>query len=184
MRMRLGGRELRAWRRATAGSSCGAKIWGETSKNDADRTSQLKEIIAMIVTPPTDGSSDPEIEDLWEVQDILAKRITLSGEAEFLVAWRSTWIAAAMVKDGPVLRSWYGAPKYKTQGLMAITLPLARGTQLYVDCKRLAVKRAAERSGHPSSDGTGAAASEALPLRQATGPRQELGSVAKRHRRK
>ena len=136
----------------------------------------------MPVTPPSE-SSDPEIGDLWEVQDILAKRITLSGEVEFLVVWKSTWIEAAMVEDGPVLRSWYDAPKFKTQGEMAITLPVARGTQLYVDCKRLAIKRAAERSGQPNSDGTGTAASEALTPRQVTGPRKELGSVAKRHRR-
>lgn len=135
------------------------------------------------MTTPAESSSDPEIEDLWEVQDILAKRITLSGDVEFLVVWKSTWMAAAMVRDGPVLRSWYDAPKFKTQGEMAITLPLVRGTQLYVDCKRLLVKRAAERSGQPSSDGTATAASEALTPRQATGPRKQLGSVAKRHRR-
>ena len=144
------------------------------------RSSDHKERITMPVTP---DSSDPVIHDLWEVQDILAKRITLSGETEFLVVWKSTWSPAAMVKDGPVLRGWYDTPKFKTQGDMAVTLPLARGTQFYVDCKRLAQQKAAARSGQPSSDGAGTAASEAITPRQVTGPRKELGSVAKRARR-
>ena len=55
-------------------------------------------------SPFSDGHSSG-IGNLWEVQDILAQRVTLSGEIEYLVVWRSTWSAADLVKDGPVLRN-------------------------------------------------------------------------------
>jgi len=38
--------------------------------------------------------------DLWEVQDILAQRLTLSGKVEYLVVWRSTWVSDVAVKAG------------------------------------------------------------------------------------
>jgi hypothetical protein len=134
-------------------------------------------------SPIPDDSSTVE-GDLWEVQDILAQRLTLSGEIEYLVVWRSTWTAADLVKDGPVLRHWHEAAKFKTGGSMAITLPVVRGTQLFSDCRQICLKRAALGNATDSRSVLGAAcASPRVPDHNANlvvGPRKQLGSAAKR----
>ena len=141
--------------------------------------------------------------DLWEVQDILAQRLTLSGKVEYLVVWRSTWVSDVAVKAGPVLRDWYAARKFKTCGAMAVTLPIVRGTQLDSDCRRIRLQRAVQQSA-PESRVVDAASYSALDsapdvtsgisINQLApgsshsmtfafvGPRKQLGSSAKRVR--
>jgi hypothetical protein len=127
--------------------------------------------------------------DLWEVQDILAQRLTLSGEIEYLVVWRSTWTAADLVKDGPVLRHWHEAAKFKTGGSMAITLPVVRGTQLFSDCRQICLKWAALGGATDSRSVLGAVCAlpdvpaDVLNANPVVGPRKQLGSTAKRVRR-
>ena len=142
-------------------------------------------------SPFSDGHSSG-IDNLWEVQDILAQRVTLSGEIEYLVVWRSTWSAADLVKDGPVLRNWPATAKFKTSGTMAITLPVVRGTSLYSDCRRIAHQRAQAALGTAIDSRSVLGAARAPPLIPApvpaldhnpslvAGPRKQLGSAAKR----
>ncbi len=136
----------------------------------------------MSETSLSDSSSS-----VWEVQDILAQRITLTGEIEYLVVWRSTWSAADKVADGPVLRHWLAAKKFKTGGAMAVTLPVVRGTQLYSDC-RILRQQAAQRAAPESHRLLGFACVSTLdpaPVPQPSlvvGPRKQLGSSAKRVR--
>lgn len=143
--------------------------------------------VPMSESPIADGGSSDE-GDLWEVQDILAQRLTLSGEIEYLVVWRSSWTAAHLVKDGPILRHWLAVSKFKTSGAMAVSLPVVRGTQLYSDCRRIAIQRAAQRS--ISSTRVLGAACASTPV-SAPAPsaghdvasRLQLGSPAQRVRR-
>jgi hypothetical protein len=141
----------------------------------------------MTESPVSDASSSAA-GGMWEVQDILAQRQSLTGEIELLVVWRSTWIAADQVIDGPVLRHWRAASKFKTAGPMAITLPVDRGTLLFRDCRHIALQRAAQKEAVQSLVGgevvasTNVLAPDLVPLRVA-GPRMQLDSVAKRKRR-
>ena len=100
--------------------------------------------MSMPLSPSSDSISSGE-GVLSDVQDILAQRRTLSGKIEFLVVWRSSWIADHKLADGPVLRSWHAVSKFKTKGAMAITLPVVRGTQLYADCRRVIQQRDAQQ---------------------------------------
>jgi hypothetical protein len=135
----------------------------------------------------SESSLSDDCSSVWEVQDILAQRFTLSGEIEYLVVWRSTWSAADLVKDGPVLRHWLAAKKFKSGGAMAVTLPVVRGTQLYSDC-RILRQRAAQRAAPESPRLLGSACVSTLvpaPVPRpslAVGPRKQLGSSAKRVR--
>ena len=155
-------------------------------------------VVSMPKNPLSPGSVDG---DLWEVQDILAQRLTLSGKVEYLVVWRSTWVSDVAVKAGPVLRDWYAARKFKTCGAMAVTLPIVRGTQLDSDCRRIRLQRAVQQSA-PESRVVDAASYSALDsapdvtsgINQLApgsshsmtfafvGPRKQLGSSAKRVR--
>ena len=143
----------------------------------------LDSFVSMSESSLSDDSSS-----VWEVQDILAQRITLSGEIEYLVVWRSTWTAADLVRDGPVLRSWHAASKFKSGGAMAVTLPVVRGTSLYSDCRRIARQRAAQSTASDSRSLLGSACVSPLNPAPApnpslvVGPRKQLGSSAKRAR--
>jgi hypothetical protein len=142
----------------------------------------------MPASPSASGSLSDSDTALWAVQEILAKRRTLSGGSEYLVVWKSSWISASAVKNGPGLRDWQKVAKFKSPGfVMAITLPVMRGTQLYDDCAHI-------RAGHPNvttgsirvpgAGGAGSAASimQARPI--AAGQPQQLGGIAKKAARK
>jgi hypothetical protein len=122
------------------------------------------------------AASDPakRSEPVWDVQDILAERSSLTGENEVLVVWKSSWEPVSNVKRGPAMmrfrdtRTWQFTSR---TGGMRVMLPVERGTTLAVD---RAV--AQEMAKHPKSDDKQTAAASAI------GPRKTLGCKAKRRR--
>ncbi len=53
-------------------------------------------------------------EFLWEVQEILAERTSLTGENEYLVVWKTSWVPVSnMMHDGPEMRRFKDSPKCK-----------------------------------------------------------------------
>ena len=142
---------------------------------------------SMPSSPSSDSCSSFE-DDLWEVQEILAQRHTLSGETEYLVVWRCTWTPASLVKAGPELRRWQAASKFKTKEPMAVTLPVLPGTQLHKDCRRIALQRAAQHAVlHPrvlgASPAINVVPSPVLTPSHSSGSRLHQDSAAKRGRR-
>jgi hypothetical protein len=113
---------------------------------------------------------------LWDVQEILAMRTSITGENEFLVVWKTTWIpVSSMHFDGPVISRFRNSPKFrfyahKNHG-MQVVLPIEPGTTLQTDCGKVAAEleqrlaAAATATPHSAHDRT---------------PRKALNSVAKR----
>ena len=83
-------------------------------------------------------SSAPCEGHLWDVQEILAERTSVTGENELLVVWKTSWIPYSnMIADGPVMRRFKNAPKWNfssAAGAMRIILPIEPGTMLAQDC--------------------------------------------------
>jgi len=108
---------------------------------------------------------------LWEVQEIIAERTTGSGENEFLVVWKTSWIPKRdMMPYGHlshVMRRWNKTTKWSScdrcwNADMQVILPVESGTAMAADIARStarrdrynqAVKEAAARTA--SSDGCG-----------------------------
>ncbi len=109
--------------------------------------------------------------DVWDVQDILAERTSVSGESELLVAWKPSWIPISnMHKDGPVMKKFIDAPKWKfssASGTMRLYMPVEPGTVFAQDCAAIV---AAADAAHEAASGT---------LSDRT-PQAALGTVAKR----
>jgi hypothetical protein len=82
------------------------------------------------------------ISQLWDVQEILAERTSISGENELLVVWKTSWIPRSnMDADGPVMRRFEKAPKCRfstAAGSMRIILPVEPGTVLAQECATIA----------------------------------------------
>ena len=101
---------------------------------------------------------------IWDVQEILAERTSVSGENEVLVVWKTSWIPVSnLIADGPVLQQFQSTPKiaFSTcRGSMSVYVPVEPGTQLQADFVEIARRRAAAE----------AAQAEAQRL-QATAPR-------------
>ena len=111
-------------------------------------------------------------EPLWDVQDILAERSSLTGENEVLVVWKPSWEPVSNVKRGPAMMRFRDTHTWQftsRTGGMRVMLPVERGTTLAVD---RAV--AQEMAKHPKSDDKQTAAASAI------GPRKTLGCKAKR----
>jgi hypothetical protein len=49
---------------------------------------------------------------MWDVQDILAERTSVTGDDELLVVWKPSWVAVSNVKPGPELRRFRSLPKW------------------------------------------------------------------------
>jgi hypothetical protein len=153
------------------------------------------------------SSSEPSIEILrdnsaeWEVQDILAVRTSASGDDEqklywrlsiyyteywfttgddeVLVVWKPSWTPASNVRDGPGLRRFQAATKWKFTSAvsgMRVILPVEPGTQLAQDHALMQKMADAEkRKGHRNSRSQVHAQDP-----RSIGPRKSVGSVAKR----
>ncbi len=110
---------------------------------------------------------------LWDVQAILAERSSVSGENEFLVVWKPSWIPISnMMADGPVIQRYKATPKWtfsSAQGAMRISVPAEPGTPFAADCATIAARAAAAEAAKRTAAGTDRT------------PRKALGGVAKRY---
>jgi len=71
-----------------------------------------------------------------EVQGILAARTSTTGDDELLVVWKPSWAPASNVKDGPGLRRFQEATKWKFTSAvsgMRVILPVEPDTPLADD---------------------------------------------------
>ena len=110
---------------------------------------------------------------LWDVQAILAERTSVSGENEFLVVWKPSWIPISnMMADGPVIERYTATPKWafsSAQGAMRIFVPAEPGTPFAADCATIAARSAAAEARQRAAAGSD------------HNPRKALGGVAKRN---
>ena len=116
----------------------------------------------------------------WEVQDILAARTSVTGDDEVLVVWKPSWTPVVCVKDGPGIRRYQNALKWKFTSAvsgMRVILPVEPGTQLADDHAEMQKMAVAAKCKH-GKDGKQVQAQDSRP----SGPRKSLGSVAKRKR--
>jgi hypothetical protein len=74
---------------------------------------------------------------MWDVQEILAERTSVSGERELLVIWKTTWIPKRnMIPDGPIMRRFNEARKWTfVSSAGVLILPVEPGTMLEQDCR-------------------------------------------------
>ena len=122
---------------------------------------------------PSAGSLESIME--WEVQDILAARTSATGDDEMLVVWKPSWAPVSNIKDGPAIRRFMTATKWKfTSNVsgMRVILPVEEDTTLAEDYNLMQQMTAAAKSQRRSSHVVADAP-------RATGPRKSLGSVAK-----
>ena len=109
---------------------------------------------------------------LWDVQAILAERTSISGENEFLVVWKPSWIPISnMIADGPVIERYTATPKWSfssAQGAMRIFVPAEPGTPFAADCATISARAAAVEMAQRAAAGTDST------------PKKALGGVAKR----
>jgi hypothetical protein len=109
----------------------------------------------------------------WEVQDILAARTSVTGDDEVLVVWKPCWTPVGCVKDGPGIRRYQNALKWKFTSAvsgMRVILPVEPGTQLADDHAEMQKMAVAAKCKH-GKDGK-------------HGPRKPLGSDAQSKRHK
>jgi hypothetical protein len=126
--------------------------------------------------PSLQPSAVPQSIMEWEVQDILAARTSATGDDEMLVVWKPSWAPVGNIKDGPAIRRFKTATKFKFTSAvsgMRVILPVEEDTTLAEDYDLMQQMTAAAKSQRRSSH----AAANAP---RATGPRKSLGSVAKR----
>jgi hypothetical protein len=76
---------------------------------------------------------------LWDVQEILAMRTSITGENEVLVVWKTSWIpVSSMIADGPVIRRFMECSKFRfyahQNADLQVVLPVEPGTTLATDC--------------------------------------------------
>ncbi len=117
---------------------------------------------------------EPSSEPVWDVQDILAERTSLTGENEVLVVWKPSWEPISNVRaDGPAMTRFRATAMWKFTSRASgacVLLPVERNTMLAVD--RAVAKQTAKHSKRDREVPAAAAS--------ATGPRKALGSTAKR----
>lgn len=113
---------------------------------------------------------------LWDVQDILAERTSVTGDDELLVVWKPSWVAVSNVKPGVILSRYRSTPKWKFTSAscgMRTILPVEPDTTLAVDhavmLETVKAAKAERREALNVASGN-----------HAVGPRKMLGSVAKR----
>ena len=124
------------------------------------------------------------ISDLWSVQDILAERVTLTGDREILVAWRPSWIPIEnMEETGPIMRRFRKAPRCKFVAAEGtIVLPVEAGSTLADDCATVAAyaeREVAEFRARYDAERSGAG-NPSVQQRHRETPRKSLGLEAKR----
>jgi hypothetical protein len=119
----------------------------------------------------SDSSPAPAHDDdnLWEVQDILAKRTSVRGHSEVLVVWKPSWIPSKNVMNGEVKRVWKQLPKCRFLSAVGdVILPVQEPSQLAKDLKLVEAE----------SDARIASSVANQDLMRGT-PRKSLGGVAK-----
>lgn len=124
---------------------------------------------------PSSSSNDGYI---WDVQEILAERTSVSGENEFLVVWKPTWIPVSnMAADGPVVERYSATPKWafsSAKGALRIYVPTDPGTLFAHDCATIAARAAAAETTAQRAEATRGKFGSDLT------PRKALGGVVKR----
>ena len=108
------------------------------------------------------------------VQDILAARTSAAGDDEVLVVWKPCWVPVSCLKNGPGIRRYQNAIKWKFTSAvcgMRVILPVVPGTPLAADHVVMQQMRNAAKCKH-RKDGS----HEHRP----SGPKKSLGAVAKR----
>ena len=137
----------------------------------------------MSVSP--DSAPSPIDDNLWEVQDILAKRTSVQGHSEVLVVWKPSWIPSKNVLHGQLKRVWKQLPKCRFLSAVGdVILPIQVPSQLADDVKhvtaesdaRIAAHNRAKLAENAVDAGSDAAAQEFV---RGT-PRKSLGGMAKR----
>ena len=132
---------------------------------------------------PTDDRTSPAPSSssndgcIWDVQEILAERTTVSGENEFLVVWKPSWIPVSnMVADGPVAERYTATPKWafsSAKGAMRIYVPVEPGTLFAHDCATIAARAAVAETAQRAEASRATAGSDCT-------PKKPLGGVVKR----
>jgi hypothetical protein len=112
------------------------------------------------------------------VQDILAARSSATGDDEVLVVWKPCWAPVSCLKDGPGIRRYQNAMKWKfTSSVcgMRVILPVVPGTSLAED-HAVMQEMAYAAKCQQRHDWAQLHAQRPRP----SGPRKAPGSVAKR----
>jgi hypothetical protein len=127
------------------------------------------------------NSSTSEREPLWDVQEILAERNSISGENEFLVVWKTCWVPKQNVKPGPVLQRYRAAPKFKFISEAGdINWAVEPDTQLAKDVAKVQAVQRERQTGISQQNPDASTRAPASDDHRT--PRKQLGSVAKRAR--
>jgi len=87
------------------------------------------------------AASDAEEGYIWDVQEILAERPSIStDENEVLVVWKTAWIQKrCLIADCPAMRRWNEAAKWATceeccgQASLQVVLPVEPGSRMATD---------------------------------------------------
>ena len=120
--------------------------------------------------------SPPSQTVLWDVQEILAERVSPDGHRDLLVVWKPDWIPDANVREGKVLRAFCAAPKAKFKSVVGyVLLPIITGSSLSTDVSNCLSERQRSSELAPCSD----SASNIAPDRNRGTPRKSLGCVAR-----
>lgn len=130
----------------------------------------MSQSISSTSSSPSHNSSESSNELLWDVQEILAERtsITAHKQNELLVVWKTCWVPICNVKPGPVLQSFTTAPKFKfTSAAGDIFWAVEPETQLAFDVAKVQAEQQQHRVT-PSS------------IQSDRTPRKQLGKVSKR----
>jgi hypothetical protein len=110
---------------------------------------------------------------LWDVQEVLAERSSISGENELLVVWKPSWIPKSnMMPDGPVMKRFRGERKWRFDSAAGnLQIPVQDGTTLMHDCATAAARRnslAAPSSSKKAKERVVAGESGAPPVKRQT----------------
>ena len=128
---------------------------------------------------PSPNSSSSDSGQLWDVQEILAERTSISGDNELLVVWKTGWVPKNNVKPGPVLQRFRAAPKFRFKSKAGdIYWAVEPDTSLAHDIDDAQALQRERRSDQPQRNANDSAPATDVDRT----PRKQLGSVAKRAR--
>ena len=146
----------------------------------------MRSIYACTSASESCASSTDDDEDGWEVAEILAERTTTSGENEFLVVWKPTWIPESnIVPNGPAMLSFKLSTKisysHSTSKYLRVILPVEARTRFEQEYTTLQAEAAAraqrkQRRRHSAVRQLGATSADqgAVITPSPTGPRKRL----------
>ena len=146
----------------------------------------MRSIYACTSASESCASSTDDDEDGWEVAEILAERTTTSGENEFLVVWKPTWLPESnIVPNGPAMLSFKLSNRisysHSTSKHLRVILPVEARTRFEQEHTTLQAAAAAraQRKQHRRQSavrqlGAPSAAQGAVITPNPTGPRKRL----------